>query len=894
MGISLALAGVLVMLLAVYDYGIRLCGVSAGPVESVRLDGDVVLGGLFPVHENGINGCGAFDKGGYQRLEAMVYALDRINNDDNLLPGIQIGAYILDTCSRDTYALEQTMEFVTSTITRIDLNAFTCPNGSVPAYQPPQPTVGVVGAAGSPVSTMVANILRLFKIPQVSYASTSPELSDKSRYDYFLRVVPPDTYQAQAMLDIVTALGWTYVSTVASAGNYGENGISTFRNLSRSTDICLTVMEVIPRDATDGTFDKLVKYLSTIEHARGVVTFASETDIRRLLAAVARANMTGHFIWIGSDDWGTKPNPVEGQEAVAEGSITLLPARIPDKGFDEYFTSLTPTNGSSRVWFQEYWERTFHCTFDVFETEKLDNPKLCTGEETFSDETYEQEGKISFVVDAVYAFAHALNRIQGELCNGSAGLCPEFMNVDGHSLLDILKNISFGGSTGTVRFNRDGDRPGSYQLYQFQKTESDDYRYVPIGTWVDKLSLNWTHVSWGGSDPDRIPESVCSLPCDINKGEKRKKRPGDECCWLCVNCESYQYLVDEWHCRNCTLGYQPRRDRRGCIEIPAEYLTWDSPWAIPPTLLAIIGIACTMFIIVIFVRFNNTPIIRASGRELCYVLLFGILATYMAVFTLIARPSTLTCCLRRMMLGLSVVISFSALYTKTNRVYRIFNSGKRSVRRPKYTSPRSQMVICFGLVSVQLVGATLWLAIDPPQAIKTFPSWHQAILECAVTDLSLVLSLSYAMVLIVMCTVYAFKTRKMPENFNEAKFIAFAMYTTCVVWVAFIPIYIGTSSTDYKIQQTLLCLCFIVSATVTLGCIFVPKIYIVMFAPQKNKKPSGTMMLNSRMRSTCGSIEGKPNGEMKAQTLSTSAAPVSNTTSSDFESRTPEEEATRF
>ena len=77
------------------------------------------------------------------------------------------------------------------------------------------------------------HILVSLQIPQVSYASTSPELSDKPRYDYFLRVVPPDTYQAQAMLDIVTALGWKYVSTVASAGNYGEDGISAFRNLTR-------------------------------------------------------------------------------------------------------------------------------------------------------------------------------------------------------------------------------------------------------------------------------------------------------------------------------------------------------------------------------------------------------------------------------------------------------------------------------------------------------------------------------------------------------------------------------------------------------------------------------------------------------------------------------------
>jgi len=61
-----------------------------------------------------------------------------------------------------------------------------------------------------------------FQIPQISYASTSAELSDKSRFEYFSRVVPPDNFQAQAMVEIVRTLGWKYVSTVAVEGDYGE------------------------------------------------------------------------------------------------------------------------------------------------------------------------------------------------------------------------------------------------------------------------------------------------------------------------------------------------------------------------------------------------------------------------------------------------------------------------------------------------------------------------------------------------------------------------------------------------------------------------------------------------------------------------------------------------
>lgn len=71
------------------------------------------------------------------------------------------------------------------------------------------------------------------QIPQISYASTAPELSDNTRYDFFSRVVPPDSYQAQAMVDIVTALGWNYVSTLASEGNYGESGVEAFTQISR-------------------------------------------------------------------------------------------------------------------------------------------------------------------------------------------------------------------------------------------------------------------------------------------------------------------------------------------------------------------------------------------------------------------------------------------------------------------------------------------------------------------------------------------------------------------------------------------------------------------------------------------------------------------------------------
>jgi Receptor family ligand binding region len=90
----------------------------------IRIPGEIVLGGIFPMHEhdsaNREYPCGAIkEEKGIQRLEAMLYAIDEINKDDRLLPNITLGTVVIDSCSSDTYALEQSMEFV---LTKIVMN----------------------------------------------------------------------------------------------------------------------------------------------------------------------------------------------------------------------------------------------------------------------------------------------------------------------------------------------------------------------------------------------------------------------------------------------------------------------------------------------------------------------------------------------------------------------------------------------------------------------------------------------------------------------------------------------------------------------------------------------------------------------------------------------------
>ena len=81
------------------------------------------------------------------------------------------------------------------------------------------------------------------------------------------------------------------------------------------------------------------------------------------------------------------------------------------------------------------------------------------------------------------------------------------------------------------------------------------------------------------------------------------------------------------------------------------------------------------------------------------------------------------------------------------------------------------------------------------------------ILKCRVKGKSFILSLVYNMILITTCTIYAVKTRKIPENFNESKFIGFTMYTTIVIWLAFVTMFFGTdNSYEVSCQQKGCCL----------------------------------------------------------------------------------------
>ncbi|CAI9720284.1 metabotropic glutamate receptor 8-like [Octopus vulgaris] len=681
-------------------------------------------------------------------------------------------------------------------------------------------------------------------IPQISYASTSIDLSDKTRFDYFSRVVPPDSYQAQAMVDIAKHFKWNYVSTLADEGNYGERGISAFEERAKTSGVCIARSLKIPRSVNEEKFDNLVKDLLGVANSRVVVMFVNEDNSRGILRALKKSNRTSELSFLASDSWGAKIHPVFEQESVAESAVTILPKRQKIVEFDDYFLNLRLKNNKRNVWFKEYWEAMFNCTTD----EKLAyaGHKQCKGDESLDRVSYQQEGLVQFVIDSVYSLAHAVENMIKEKCNGQVKLCRASRNLPGEELLRHIRNVTFQGiADETVEFNEKGDGPGRYDVYQYQRDDIE-YKYIRIGEWTGSLRLFEDKISWrNGSNV--TPTSICSEPCGLGYA----KSGSDACCWVCVRCNDYQILENVSTCKDCPLGFRPDANKTSCVRLPVLHLQWTTLWAILPITFSALGIVSTIFVLVTFILYSKTPVIMASGRELCYILFLGIFLSYGTSFVMLARPSIAICTIMRLGLGSSLSLVYASMLTKTNRIYRIFNRGIRAVvKRPSYTSPRSQVIICFSLVSVQVVGAFTWIGFERPDIMYVLQGKDALILKCKTSQIAIVISLFYNMFLIILCTVYAFKTRKIPQNFNEAKYIAFTMYSTCIVWLAFIPIYFGANQ-DFKIQITSLCMCVSISATVALACLFAPKIYIVLCQPQKNTRNANATSIHS---STCGAI----------------------------------------
>lgn len=181
-------------------------------------------------------------------------------------------------------------------------------------------------------------------------------------------------------------------------------------------------------------------------------------------------------------------------------------------------------------------------------------------------------------------------------------------------------------------------------------TSNVEFEYSSIGRWTENdYNLQLNDIQFIQGDP-LIPESYCSRPCEL--GQAKIMRAGDHCCWICKTCAAYEFLPDEFSCRDCGIGRWPIANKTSCYDLPQKYLRWDSIYSLISLSIACLGIELTLFVSIIFIKYLDTPVVKASGRELSFILLAGIAFCHLSTFVLLAKPTTFICGSQRFLVSL--------------------------------------------------------------------------------------------------------------------------------------------------------------------------------------------------------------------------------------------------
>ncbi|XP_078617591.1 extracellular calcium-sensing receptor-like [Branchiostoma floridae x Branchiostoma japonicum] len=826
--------------------------------------GDIMLGGLFSMHTVLQTAqddqlateakCENFRYRGFRELSAMRYAIEEINNSSKLLPDVQLGYNIFDDCNHVKKALAASLRFAArNNIATIGFDDDCQCNFANPA------TLGIVGPTSSDKAISVANLLGLFDIPMISYAATSKTLSNKSQFPNFLRTVPSDFEQPKVMAEVVAHFNWTWVGTIAGDDAYGRPGIEKFLTEAENKSICVAFTKYIT--ATEG-IDEALDAIERNRDVKVIVAFIDGSKLEPLIRRVKRQDIT----WIASEAWSTSTSILKFTN-VTRGTlgIQLRTGRI--GGFWEYLSGLSPLKEPHNKLLQAMWEEEFNCKYER-DNATCDSPPpgdvtptpgihvaaqnctltLCTKQESLEGSKLLDFNDLELTTAfhsyvAVYAYTHALHDIfecRPETSPLADRSCPNVSAITPRELLQFVRNVNFTDSEGeTVTFDQNGEPAPQYSILNWQE-RNGRLEIVRVANVVGRQGLELNHsirIQWNNGDNithNDVPVSTCSQTCEpgFYKGRIQGK---PTCCWDCLPCGegNISITIDAEICTPCGEREYNSLDHTECLVREVDFLDWTDPMSIVFLALVCLGTILTILITILFFAKRNTPVVKASSRELLFILLLGLLLCFVSFIPFIGYPTHATCILRPYPLGLGFTISISVILVKTNRVRVIFEARLPSSLHRKWLGIRIQLLSVFLAVLLMLVVLIVWSVVAPPYPEENFKIERDKIfLECkAGTWVGWGVMIGYIVVLAICCFYFAFKARKLPENFNEAKFIVLSMLIFFIVWISIIPAYIGTEGKFVVMTQGI---AIYASSFGLLACFFFPKCWVILVTPERN------------------------------------------------------------
>ncbi|XP_053225717.1 vomeronasal type-2 receptor 26-like [Podarcis raffonei] len=795
----------------------------------------------------------------YQHILALAFAVHEINENSNILPNVTLGFHIYDSYYDARMTYRTTLDLI------FKFHQF------FPNYKCDTQThlMGIIGGLRSDTSSQMADILGLYKIPQFSYGSFQPAMNDQVAFPSFYRMVPNEALQYQGIVELLVHFRWKWVGLMTFDDAGGEHFLQVMEAIFSKNGICSAFTNKVPiylRILEMGEMNKyIMKSVSVFKNSKAnVIVLYGETANIRWLAAIilgvkkslaAEYNETASFgkVWITTAqiDFALFILQKTWDIQMFHGAISFTIPSNEVQGFRKYIQTLIPTQAKGDGFIKDFWEQAFDCfvpSSDGF----TDIDGACSGEEKLESLPGQffqlsMTGHSYSIYNAVYAVAHALRimhsyRLNYRRMENGGKLHP--WKAEPWKSHSLFKDILFNNSAGDeIMFNENREIVAGFDITSLVTFPNNSYVKVKVGRLDPQtppgevLTINEDRLEWHRELFQVPPFSLCNDQC--YPGYSREKKEGKKfCCYDCSPCPEDMISNQEAdldYCTRCPEDHFPNKRRDHCIPKIQSFLSFEDTLGIILTSLALLFALITALVLAVFIKQRDTPIVKANNRSLTYLLLASLLLCFLCALLFIGQPKKITCLLRQTAFGIIFSIAVSSVLAKTITVVVAFMASKPGNIFRKWVGKRlaHSVVLCCSLVQVAV--CALWLGFSPPfPDLDSHSVYGEIIIECNEGSVTMFYCvLGYMGFLATVSFTVAFLARKLPDSFNEAKFITFSMLVFCSVWLSFVPTYLSTKG---KYMVAVEVFSILSSGSGLLSCIFAPKCYIIVFRPDLNKK----------------------------------------------------------
>jgi len=747
----------------------------------------------------------------------MLYALDEINKNKTLLPGIKIGYDIRDTCNSVELAAQYALSYI------VDEDYYVGGKSNL---------VGVIGGARSSVSTLVNNILSTEYIPQISYSASSAALSTSWKYPSFLRTVPSDTHQATAIVDLVRFFGWSYVSAFAIDDDYGRVGLEELQAAVKKAGLCLAHARLFNESMQDRELEIIREHLAELssENTHIVILWAPYNEASKIMRTAARkSNNTEpltNIVFIGTEKW-TENENILSANFQYRTIVVELDQPLLENSFLRKMSKDLVLNWQN-PWFRSVYK--FGCPGYIFYDPRrkpldcyfpLDSNMVSAVIKGFRK-------KYPQVIAAVYALAFGLHEYLG--CD--SGKCNTNLTdgIDYEKLYHIVKKCDFivpGSESYHISFDPATseivDKQYLFNLYRGKKRSQ-------FGRWLgpQNITSNRSLIDWG---PEGKPFGRCSVDCLPGTYRYNGSSP---CCWKCPACpeDTISTGVNHYRCRRCLPEAEVASENKTfCVKLKEVRIVLDNYIGLMLLASCVAGVLLILFIILVFARFWDTPVVKSSSREISIIQLLSLMLMFCMPVLYFFPLTPLICMSRTLVFGFCFTTVISIILVKTYRLIRVF--GERFSKVSRFLRNKYQIIFIYALVVFELIAVLLFNWNFPPEIARVVRA-AQLIFYVTCDDKQIIIFwivMLYIFILTIVSGYYAFRARKLPENYNEAQYISLSMFTAIVIWVAYVPLFFSLSPHDNNVAflfQNFVCT---LSITVIM---YSYKIYVILFKPRLN------------------------------------------------------------